>query len=232
MVEVDDVHKTYIKGKVEFKALSGVTLTLQKGDFAALAGPSGSGKTTLLNLIGGMDTPTSGAIIIEGRPIQKCSEKQLTKLRRSRMGFIFQSFNLMPTLSVFENIELPLILNKYPRDQRRTKIMKILQEVGLEDKKNNRPSELSGGQQQRVAIARALVADPAIVLADEPTANLDSKSAQDIIRLLKRLNEEKNVTVLFSTHDPQIIKSSRKVFYLRDGCIESIQNQNEMEANR
>lgn len=224
MVEVHDVHKKYIKGKVEFKALNGVTMMLQKGDFAALAGPSGSGKTTLLNLIGGMDTPTSGIIEIERRPIQKCSEKQLTELRRSRMGFIFQSFNLMPTLSAYENIELPLILNKYPKDQRGVKIMKILKEVGLEDKKNNRPSELSGGQQQRVAIARALVAEPAIVLADEPTANLDSKSAQEIIHLLKRLNEEKSITVLFSTHDPQIIKSSRKVFYLKDGLIENIRN--------
>ncbi|MEO0228823.1 MAG: ABC transporter ATP-binding protein [candidate division WOR-3 bacterium] len=222
LVELKNVEKVYVTGKISVKALKGVNLGVEKGEFTAVVGPSGSGKTTLLNIIGCIDKPTSGEILMEGNLLTEKSPEELAKLRRHYFGFIFQSFNLIPVLNVYENVELALNL-KYPnlsRKEKEKKILEILELVGLMDRKDLRPLELSGGEQQRVSIARALVKDPEFVLADEPTANLDSETGKNIINLMRELNEKKGVTFIFSTHDPMIMQYAKRVIKLRDGKIE------------
>jgi putative ABC transport system ATP-binding protein len=219
IVRLKEVTKDYGQGDVIVHALRGVTLNIETGDFMAMAGPSGSGKSTLLNIIGGLDKPTSGEIEVEGRSIVALSISELSRLRRDRIGFIFQSYNLVPVLTAFENAEYVLMLQGAKIDERREKVNKLLNEVGLEGMENRFPRELSGGQQQRVAIARAIASDPALVLADEPTANVDSKTAAGLLDLMRRLNEERNVTFLFSTHDEKVMRHAKKLLWLIDGQI-------------
>jgi putative ABC transport system ATP-binding protein len=226
LVELKNVWKTYAMGKLRFDALKGIDLELERGDFAAVAGPSGSGKTTIMNIIGLIDTPSLGSVLIDGRETGSLSRDELTRIRQESVGFIFQSFNLLPVLNVFENIELPLLLGNRAsrssamnRKQRRERVEMLLEEVGLSDKRRNLPSELSGGQQQRVAVARALVNRPKIIIADEPTANLDSENGQRILALMKRVNAEEGATFIFSTHDSAIWEMANRVIFLRDGTI-------------
>jgi len=220
IVKLTGVHKDYGKGNVVVHALKDVSLSLQKGDFAAVFGPSGSGKTTLLNIIGGLDNPTRGVVEVDGRILNKLSMTRLSLLRRDRIGFIFQSFNLIPVFSAMENAEYILMLQGVSKQKRRKIVGAILEEVGLGGMENRFPRELSGGQQQRVAIARAIAASPAIVLADEPTANVDSETAAGIMELLRRLNQEKNITFLYSSHDNNVIEYADRLFQLKDGRIE------------
>jgi putative ABC transport system ATP-binding protein len=221
IIELKDVRKVYPLGKTSVEAVRGVSFAIEKGDFISIAGPSGSGKSTILNLIGCIDTPTSGIVEIEGVPTAGHSDKDLTRLRHDMIGFIFQSFNLIPVLDVFENIEFPLLLGngRVPRGQRREWVDFLIAEVGLEQWRDHKPNELSGGQRQRVAIARALVAKPKIVLADEPTANLDSKTGEQIISLMKKINREMDTTFIFSTHDPHIVGIADHVIRLIDGEV-------------
>ena len=218
IVSVKDAVKNYTLGKVVVPALRGITLEVRGGEFLSIAGPSGSGKTTLLNLIGCVDTPTSGPVEVAGKDTRTLSERQLTDLRLHTIGFIFQSFNLVTVLSVFQNIELPLLLQRQlgPAD-RRKRVMELLERVGIRDYANHRPNELSGGQRQRVAIARALVTRPQLVLADEPTANLDSVTGQNILDLMKELNRSEGTTFIFSTHDQHVMAHASSIVRLADG---------------
>jgi putative ABC transport system ATP-binding protein len=220
MVECKNINKSYRQGKVVVHAVQDVNLCIEKGAFAALAGPSGSGKTTLLNLIGGLDLPDSGDIVVDGNRYSAMNASQLADLRLHSIGFVFQSFNLIPVLSAIENVEYVMLLQGINAKTRHEKAMAILHEVGLEDKINSRPAELSGGQQQRVAVARAIASEPAIILADEPTANLDSKNGQGLLDLMKQMNEKKAVTFIFSTHDRTVMNYARRIVYIRDGRIE------------
>ena len=218
IVSVKDAIKNYTLGNVVVPALRGVTLEVGEGDFIAIAGPSGSGKTTLLNLIGCVDTPTSGTVEVAGKNTRQLSERELTDLRLNTIGFIFQSFNLVPVLSVFQNVELPLLLQrKLGKGERRSRVEGLLERVGLRDYGRHRPTELSGGQRQRVAIARALVTRPQLVLADEPTANLDSVTGENIIDLMKELNRTERTTFIFSTHDVKVMAHASSVVRLADG---------------
>lgn len=217
IVKLDQVSKHYQQGKVTVKAVENLSLSLNTGDFAALSGPSGSGKTTILNLIGALDEPTSGTIWLEGLDLGQQSRTELSKIRRDRIGFVFQSYNLVPVMTAFENAEFVLALQGVPPDERLKRVQAILQEVGLGGLSNRRPDELSGGQQQRVAIARAIVPEPAIVLADEPTANVDSATANDLLDLMEELNANKGITFLFSTHDQRVMNRARRLITLQDG---------------
>jgi len=220
IVSVKDAVKNYTLGNVVVPALRGVTLDVVEGDFIAIAGPSGSGKTTLLNLIGCVDTPSSGTVEVEGKDTRRLSERQLTTLRLHTIGFIFQSFNLVSVLSVFQNVELPLLLQRRLTGAERAKrVMGLLDRVGLREHASHRPSELSGGQRQRVAIARALVTQPGIVLADEPTANLDSVTGQHILDLMKELNRTEKTTFIFSTHDQRVMSHANAIIRLADGKL-------------
>jgi len=221
IIEAKDVRKVYPLGKVEVEAVKGVSFSIEKGDFISIAGPSGSGKSTILNMIGLIDTPTSGEVYIEGKPISGLSDKQLTTLRHETIGFIFQSFNLIPVLNVYENVEFPLLLGKEKmgKGERKDWIDFLIAEVGLDQWRNHRSNELSGGQRQRVAIARALVGKPAIVMADEPTANLDSQNGEQILELMKKINQDMNTTFIFSTHDAKIVGMADHVIRLRDGLV-------------
>ena len=220
VVELKDVKKFYMLGKTRVDALQGVSLEIQKGEFLAIAGPSGSGKSTMLNMIGCIDLPSEGKILIDGTEVDTLDDKELTHYRRSKIGFIFQSFNLIPVLDVYENIEFPLLLNRGLSKKNREKIVeRFIEEVGLQDRQKNKPNELSGGQRQRVAIARALVTNPLIILADEPTANLDSATGIRIIELMKHINETEKTTFIFSTHDTHIMKQARRVVDILDGRI-------------
>jgi putative ABC transport system ATP-binding protein len=221
IVECVKVNKSYHQGKVAVQALRDVDLSIEKGSFAALAGPSGSGKTTLLNLIGGLDLPDSGEIVVDGNRYSTMNSSQLADLRLRSIGFVFQSFNLIPVLSAIENVEYVMLLQGMDAKKRHEKAMAILNEVGLDDKTRRRPAELSGGQQQRVAVARAIASEPAIILADEPTANLDSKTGQGLLDLMKQMNEKKAVTFIFSTHDRMVMEYARRIVFIRDGCIEN-----------
>lgn len=219
---LENVKKNYQLDKIQVPALKGVSLKIDTGEFTVIAGPSGSGKTTILNLIGCVDTASEGKVVVAGQETSILTEKQLTNLRLHAIGFIFQSFNLISVLNVIDNIEFPLLLqNKLSPQERRERVMYFVKRVGLEDHAHHRPSELSGGQRQRVAIARALVTRPQIVLADEPTANLDSKTGQNIIDLMKEINASEKTTFLFSTHDPSIMNQARRVIRLHDGKIEN-----------
>lgn len=219
MVEAIDLHKDYKIGKVLFPALRGIDIKIENGEFTAIAGPSGSGKTTLLNIIGCLDVPTKGKILIDGTDISELGSKEKAELRKNQIGFVFQTFNLIPVLTAYENVELPLILLDMKTDKRKDKIVTLLEEVGLGEFINRRPNEMSGGQQQRVAIARALVKDPSMVLADEPTANLDSTTAKEILALMQELNAKHKTTFIFSTHDQLVMDYSRRTVNLRDGRI-------------
>jgi putative ABC transport system ATP-binding protein len=214
-------------GRLNVDALKGVSLELSKGDFVSVAGPSGSGKTTLMNIIGLIDTPSRGSVIIDGEEAGGLSRRELTRIRQKSIGFVFQSFNLLPVLTVYENVELPLLIAKkrLGRQERRERVEYLLEEVGLEDRKTHKPSELSGGQQQRAAIARALVSGPKIVIADEPTANLDSASGERVLELMKKINKEEGTTFIFSTHDPDIWEMANYIVFLKDGRIESEQRR-------
>ncbi|MBM4250659.1 MAG: ABC transporter ATP-binding protein [Deltaproteobacteria bacterium] len=220
VVQIAGVEKVYPLGKTEVRALSGIDIAIDEGEFTTIAGPSGCGKSTLLNLIGCMDVPTKGEVFIEGQPIAKLADRDLTRLRLEKLGFIFQSFNLIPVLTVFQNIEFPLLLQgRWSRSERQEKVAALLAEVDLVRQQNQRSSELSGGQRQRVAIARALVTNPRIVLADEPTANLDSATGERIIELMKNINKTHKTTFIFSTHDPQVMRQAGRIIRLKDGHV-------------
>ena len=221
LVQVTGVSKTYRQGVIEVHALSDVDLGIERGDFAVLAGPSGSGKTTLLNLIGALDKPTSGRIVVDGHDLGTLDGSALARLRLNQLGFVFQAYNLIPVLSAYENAEYVLLLQGAPLAERRKKVMDLLDAVGLADLHGRRPAELSGGQQQRVAIARALAAGPSLVLADEPTANLDSHTGTELVELMRRLNHEREVTFVISSHDPKVIDRAERVIQLEDGKVSS-----------
>jgi putative ABC transport system ATP-binding protein len=222
VIELKDVKKHYLLGETRVEALRGVSLAIGKGEFAAIAGPSGSGKSTMLNLFGCIDIPTEGSVLVDGKETARMSDLELTRYRRNKIGFIFQSFNLIPVLDVYENVEFPLLLDRgLSREERRARVMALIEEVGLADRLSNKPSELSGGQRQRVAIARALVTRPLVVLADEPTANLDSATGARIVELMRRINEEDGTTFVFSTHDAHIMGEARRVVRVLDGMIEA-----------
>ena len=219
IVECRGLSKTYRQGKVVVQALSDIELEVAGGGFMALAGPSGSGKTTLLNLIGGLDTPDRGSIRVAGKAYAELSRSALADLRLHNIGFVFQAYNLVPVLSALENVEYVMLLQGTPADERRRRAREILDVVGLEGLYDRRPAELSGGQQQRVAVARAIVSNPAIVLADEPTANLDSKTGESLLELMRQMNRERSVTFVFSTHDQMVMDYARRLVLLRDGRI-------------
>lgn len=219
IIEVKDLHKTYDTGKVKTQALRGTTLTIGEGEFTAIAGPSGSGKTTLLNLVGCLDAPTSGTIMVTGKKVNDLSETQLSNLRRDKIGFVFQAYNLIPVLTARENVEFVMLLQGVPDRERKERAEAILNEVGLSDYIDRRPPEMSGGQQQRVAVARAIAAEPALVLADEPTANLDSTTGSALLDLMRKLNEDKKVTFVFSTHDRMVMERATRLIHLRDGVV-------------
>lgn len=221
IIDAHNLSKTYNKKIVPVKAVQDVHIHIDEGEFVALVGPSGSGKSTLLNMIGGLDEPTSGTVIIDGVEITKLSENKLIDFRLHNIGFVFQSFNLIPVLTAKENVGFVLQLQKMSKEERENRVLDLLHQVGLEDKINSRPGELSGGQQQRVAVARALASKPKIVLADEPTANLDSKSAGKLLDIMAKLNKEEKITFLFSTHDIRVIKKARRVITLVDGKVDS-----------
>jgi putative ABC transport system ATP-binding protein len=220
IVSVENVSKIYKLGKTEVPALRGVSLEIHRGEFLAVAGPSGSGKTTLLNLVGCVDTPTAGRVIVDGKDTKDLSERALTSLRLHRIGFIFQTFNLVQVLSVLQNVEFPLLLQGgLGRRERDRRVRALLEAVGLGDHARHRPNELSGGQRQRVAVARALVTNPALVLADEPTANLDSQTGGTIIDLMKDMNRRDGTTFIFSTHDPKVMAHATAVVRIADGQV-------------
>ncbi len=220
LMELNKVKKSYQQGKIEVPALRGIDLTVEEGEFTIIFGPSGSGKTTLLNMLGCLDTPTEGEICLNGRKISDLSKKDLAMTRRYNIGFIFQNYNLIPVLTAYENVEFALrLIEDSSEKQIKEKVLKMLEEVGLKGLETRRPNELSGGEQQRVAIARALVKEPKIVLADEPTANLDSKTGIEVIKIMVKMNQELGTTSIFSTHDPQIMKYAKRLIDLKDGMI-------------
>ncbi len=223
VITFKDLVKTYPLGNLSVHALKGVSLNINGGDFVSIAGPSGSGKTTMMNIIGLIDTPSSGKVFIDGKDTDSMKRSELTRLRHEVIGIVFQSFNLIPVLNVVENVELPLIIdkNKTSKSERRDWIYHLLEEVGLKDRMKHKPSELSGGQQQRVAIARALATRPRIVIADEPTANLDTSTGERVLDVMKNINKTDGTTFIFSTHDPGIWEIADHVIFLRDGIIES-----------
>lgn len=220
IVSLQSVSKVYEEGQVKVRAVNGLSLDIHKGDFAALSGPSGSGKTTVLNLIGGLDVPSGGTVLLEGRDLAVMSRSQLSAMRRDRIGFVFQAYNLIAVMTAYENAEFVLKLQGVPERECRGRVMKVLEEVGLAGLEHRRPDAMSGGQQQRVAIARAIVTRPAIVLADEPTANVDSATAEALLDLMQTLNRDEGVTFLFSTHDPRVMQRARRLIRLRDGALE------------
>ncbi len=220
-VELKDVRKTYRTGPIEVPALRGISLRIAPGEFVATAGPSGSGKTTLLNIIGGLDRADTGEIRVAGQDFQLLSSGQLAGLRLHRIGFVFQTYNLMPVLTALENAEFTLLLQGMPAHQRRKKVQTLFSEIGLAGLEDRRPAELSGGQQQRVAVARAMVTEPALILADEPTANLDSATAISLLDVMEHLNRATGTTFIFSTHDPQVMERAHRMIRLRDGQIAS-----------
>jgi putative ABC transport system ATP-binding protein len=220
IVSVVGATKVYQQGSVEVHALRGLDLEVEAGELTALYGPSGSGKTTLLNLIGALDEPTAGRVVIEGRHLGSLSRRDLSHLRRDRIGFVFQAYNLIPVLTAYENAETVLALQGVDPAQRKQKVEELFAEMGLEGMEDRRPDELSGGQQQRVAIARAIAADPAVVLADEPTANVDSETSAKLLDIMEKLNRDRGVTFIFSTHDPAVMERARRLVRIVDGRVD------------
>jgi len=220
-VELKDVKKTYRTGPIEVPALRGVSLRVAPGEFLAIAGPSGSGKTTLLNIIGGLDRADAGEVLVEGKNLQLLPPGELARLRLQRLGFVFQAYNLLPVLSALENAEFTLLLQGVPVAQRKERVQKLFAEIGLASLEHRRPGELSGGQQQRVAVARAMVTEPALILADEPTANLDSVTATALLEVMEQLNRAHGTTFVYATHDPQVMERARRLIRLHDGQIAS-----------
>jgi putative ABC transport system ATP-binding protein len=221
VAKLTDVTRIYKIGEVETHALNGVSITIDEGEFTALVGPSGSGKTTLLQLIGCLDKPTSGQIIISSKDATKLNRNQRADLRKGTIGFVFQFFALIPTLTAYENVEMPLLLNNINGGERKKRVMELLDAVDMTSHSHHRPDQLSGGQQQRVAVARALATDPKMILADEPTANLDTENGQQVMDIMAKLNKETGTTFVFATHDPRVIKYARRVVTLVDGLIDA-----------
>lgn len=221
IIQAKGITKTYNPEKIPVPALNGVDLTIEEGEFTAIVGPSGSGKTTLLNIIGGLDQPTDGEVFIKGENISQMSDSKLIDFRKNNIGFVFQAYNLIPVLTARENVGFVMLLQNRSKEERDHRVTELLHAVGLEDKIDKRPSELSGGQQQRVAVARALAPKPAYILADEPTANLDSASTTNLLDIMARLNKEEKMTFIFSTHDQRVIDRARRVVTLVDGKIDS-----------
>lgn len=219
IIKVEKASKIYKDNGIAVEALKEIDLTINKGEFLVIAGPSGSGKTTLLNLLGSLDVPSTGRIYLEGDDLSKKNKKDLAQMRLSKLGFVFQAYNLIPVLTAIENIEFPMMLKGIPEKERRQKALSIMKELGIDELANKKPNQMSGGQQQRVAVARAIVNEPLIVLADEPTANLDSISADNLLDLMERMNKEKNITFVFSSHDQQVIERGRRLITLKDGYI-------------
>ena len=219
IVNCIDVNKSYRQGEIDVHALRDISLVIEKGEFTAVAGPSGSGKTTLLNLVGGLDASDAGSIVVDGNAYDQMSQSRLAHLRLHKIGFVFQAYNLIPVLSAAENVEFVMLLQGVSAHERQQRAKAILDDVGLAGKYDRRPAELSGGQQQRVAVARAIVSNPSIVLADEPTANLDSETGNGLLEMMKNMNAEKNVTFIFSTHDKMVMDYARRLILLRDGRL-------------
>ncbi len=225
VIETQNLSRVYQDGDSEIHAVDKIDLSVEAGEFTAIIGPSGSGKTTLLNLIGGLDNPTSGTVTVEGKPIHQLKDNELINFRLQHIGFVFQAYNLIPVLSARENVEFIMLLQGQSKQERESRAKELLQAVGLEQQMHKRPSELSGGQQQRVAVARALASKPSFVLADEPTANLDSKSTEDLLDIMHKLNKEEGITFLFSTHDQRVIDRAERLIYVEDGKIKSDEKQ-------
>jgi len=219
VLEIKNVHKIYNSSEVKVHAVNNITLDFEEGDFAAIVGPSGSGKTTLLNMIGGLDRPTEGEILVDHTNLAELKSSALIDFRMKNIGFVFQSYNLIPVLTAKENVEFIMNLQKWEKKKRDQRTLELLKSVGLEDRINSRPSKLSGGQQQRVAVARALASKPKFVLADEPTANLDSKSTETLLDIMEKLNREEGITFIFSTHDARVVKKARRVITIEDGQV-------------
>ena len=220
LIKTKDLSKIYLSGETETKALNQVSLIIENGEFSAITGPSGSGKTTLFNLIGALDSPTSGTITFDGEDLSNFNRKERTIFRREKIGFVFQTFNLIPVLTAFENVAFPLNLLGISEKEIKKRVYNLLEKVGLKGMEERKPAALSGGQQQRVAVARALIKEPVLVLADEPTANLDSGTGREIMELMEKLNKEEEITFLFATHDPIVMECSRRRIKLRDGKIQ------------
>ncbi|MFC1748779.1 ABC transporter ATP-binding protein [Pseudomonadota bacterium] len=220
IVQLKNISKIYQQGKVEVKAVDHFSLDIERGDFAALCGPSGSGKTSVLNLIGGLDVPSDGEVWVDKINLASLSNSELSNVRKNHIGFVFQAYNLIPVMTAYENAEFVLNLQGVPEKECRERVMAVLKDVGLEGLEKRRPDEMSGGQQQRVAIARAIVTQPAIILADEPTANVDSHTAESLLDLMQQLNKEKGITFLFSTHDQHVMDRARRLIRLCDGHLE------------
>jgi len=226
VIEIRNLHKIYDGSEVKVHAVKGVNLTFEEGEFAAIVGPSGSGKTTLLNLIGGLDQPTSGELLVGGTDLSTLKPSALIDFRLNNIGFVFQSYNLIPVLTAGENIEFIMALQKKARRERDARTLELLEAIGLSDRIHSSPAKLSGDQQQRVTVARALASRPKYVLADEPTANLDGKSATSLLQIMEKLNHEEKITFIFSTHDPRVVKMARRVITLEDGCVVSDETRN------
>jgi putative ABC transport system ATP-binding protein len=221
IIEIRNLQKTYMDSEIEVKAVNGINLQFQEGEFTAIVGPSGSGKTTLLNIIGGLDKPTDGEVIIDNIRINELSSSKLIDFRMNNIGFVFQAYNLIPVLSAKENVEFIMHLQGRPKKEREKRTKELLEAVGLGDRLNSRPGKLSGGQQQRVAVARALASKPKFVLADEPTANLDSKSTENLLEIMEKLNQEEKISFIFSTHDARVVSKARRVITIEDGKVVS-----------
>jgi len=219
IIEIKDVHKIYSETEIAVKAVDGVTISFNEAEFAAIVGPSGSGKTTLLNLIGGLDMPTSGEIIIDGTDLSKLKPSKLIDFRMRNIGFVFQAYNLIPVLTAKENVEFIMNLQKWSGEERDKRTFELLKAVGLYERADSRPAKMSGGQQQRIAVARALASRPKFVLADEPTANLDSRSASTLLEIMEKLNHDEKITFIFSTHDARVVKMAHRVITLEDGKV-------------